>query len=69
MQFIHEYLATSDLWALAFCAVMMAIFTANSNYQKRRLPACERIAQRMGRETARDRSVPLRAHTQPASTT
>jgi len=69
MQFIHQYLATSDLWALAFCAVMIAIFTANSSYQKHRSPACERITQRAERETARDRSGPPRAHTQPASTT
>ena len=43
MDIIFEYVSTGDLWGLAIIAVMTVILAANSNYQRRRALAQDRV--------------------------
>jgi hypothetical protein len=53
MQAIFEYFSVGDLWGLAIIGGAMLILGANCSYQKRRTPACDRIAARLARRKAR----------------
>jgi hypothetical protein len=56
MQAIFEYFSVGDLWGLAAIGAMVLILAANCSYQKHRTPACDRIAKRVARRTARPAS-------------